>query len=552
MKSYARRLALVVVAVCVSLTTAGCSKVSIQASGPRTGDNPWTIPGVLRVGFYEDLDNLNPTLSLQSFVGNVEELIYSGLVQYDDHYRLVPDAVTEVPTLGNGGISQDGRTITYHLRHNIKFSDGVPLTAADVKFTWQQIMNPLNNVPNRVPSDQVVSMDTPDAYTAVVHLRQPYAPFVGTFFLDGSTPNGAILPKHLLDGYRDLNRAPFNAHPVGSGPFVVDRWEPGSQLVLTANPKYWRGMPGLKEIQLKIIPSQNSLLTAIRAHEIDFYYDAAVVQYDTLKSIPGYRVVTEPSFSLEHIKFNCASPLLKDVQVRRAVAYAIDWSRLFKDVYFSLGVPGMADVRPDSWAYNRAATQYPFDQQKARALLAASGWRSGADGVLEKDGVPLRLEMMTVVGISSRLKAEELVQQQLKAVGIDVNIHNYPANLVFATYAQNGLLTRGHYDLALVTMDLDPDPENSINFAPDQLPPIGQNRSFFVDRDIGVWEQAGRTHYDLVVRRKYYWLTQQRIHDAVPIHGIVWKASISALNTDLKNFKPGASNDFWNVSEWSI
>jgi ABC-type transport system substrate-binding protein len=114
------------------------------------------------------------------------------------------------------------------------------------------------------------------------------------------------------------------------------------------------------------------------------------------------------------------------------------------------------------------------------------------------------------------------------------------------------LLTRGHYDLALVTMDLDPDPENSINFAPDQLPPIGQNRSFFVDRDVGVWEQAGRTHYDLAVRRKYYWLTQQRIHDAVPIHGIVWKASISALNTDLKNFKPGASNDFWNVSEWSI
>ena len=536
----------------MALVISGCTRVSTQGPGGLGQHNAWTVPGVLRVGIIEDLDNLNPLLSLQSYVGDVEELVYSGLVQYDDHYRLIGDAALQAPTLANGGISRDGLTITYHLRHNVAFSDGAPLTAADVKFTWQQIMNPRNNLPNRVPADQVTSMDTPDPYTVVVHLRAPYAPFIGTFFQNGSTPNGGILPKHLLEHYRDLNQAPFNAHPVGSGPFAVERWEPGSGLVLRANPHYFRGVPGLQQIEIRIIPSQNSLLTALRSHEIDMYYDAAEIQYQTLQTISGYRVFAEPTFSLEHIKFNCARPLLKDAQVRRAIAYAIDWHRLASDVYLNLGVPGMADVRPDSWAYNPAATQYPYDPAKARALLAAAGWKPGPDGIMQKAGVPLRLEMMTVVGISARLKAEELVQQELKGVGIDIDIHNYPANLVFATYANNGLLTRGRFDLALVTMDLDPDPDNSINFSPDQLPPQGQNRSFYVDPQLGAWEQAGRTNYDEAIRRKYYWLTQQRIHDAVPIHGIVWRPTINAVNADLNNFKPGSSNDFWNAYAWSI
>ncbi|MBV8204383.1 MAG: peptide ABC transporter substrate-binding protein [Candidatus Eremiobacteraeota bacterium] len=540
----------IVIAACAGI--AGCSKVAMQATPGSHARHPWTVPGVLRVGFYEDLDNLNPLLSLQSFVGNVEQLVYSGLVEFDDHNDLIPDAATQVPSLTNGGISADGRTIVYHLRHNIAFSDGVALTSADVKYTWQQVMNPLNNLPNRVPSDQVVTMDTPDPYTVVVHLKAPYAPFISNFFENGGTPNGAILPKHLLQGYRDLNQIPFNSHPVGSGPFVVDRWEPGNELTLRANPRYFRGRPALQTIQIKIIPNQNSLLTALRSHEVDFYYAVSEVQYATLNGAPGIRVTVSPTFSIEHIKFNCQSPLLKDVIVRRAVAHGIDWHRLFTDVYLGLGTAGMADIRPGTWAYNPHATQYSFDPALSRALLQSDGWRMGSGGIFWKNGVPLRLQMMTVVGVSSRLKAEELVQQQLKGAGIDVEIHNYPANLVFATWASNGLLTRGRYDLALVTMDLNPDPENSINFSPDELPPTGQNRSFYVDAQLGAWENAARSTYYQTLRRKYYWLTQQRIRDAVPIHGIEWSPLIDAVNDDLQHFKPGSINDFWNAYEWSI
>jgi peptide/nickel transport system substrate-binding protein len=535
------------------LLVAGCTRVAPQSNVARSGaHNPWTIPGVVRVGFFEDLDNLNPLLSLQSYVGDVEEMIFSGLVQYDNHYRLIPDAASQVPSLTNGGISKDGRTITYHLRPGIRFSDGAPLTSADVTYTWEQALNPLNDTPNREPAQEVQSIDTPNPLTVVVHLKAPYAPFVSDFLRNGYTPAGGILPRHLLRRYRDLNRIAYDNHPVGSGPFQVVSWQPGNALLLAPNPYYFRGAPKIHRIIIRIIPNQNSLLTMLETHELDIYYNLPEAQYATATSIDGYRVSDEATFSLEHVKFNCGRPPLNDVRVRRAVAYAIDWHRLFEDVYLGLGVPGMTDVRPDSWAYNPQAAQYPFDPGRARAILQQAGWRPGPGGILQKNGKPLRLDLVTVVGTSVRLKAEELIQQDLAAAGIDAEIHNYPANIVFAPWAEHGLLTRGSYDLAIVTMDLEPDPNDEINLSPDQIPPAGQNRSFWVDPQVGAWEAAALRTYDVRIRRHYYRLVQQAIHDQLPFHGIEWRPVLSAVNRDLRGYRPGSNSDFWNTYAWSI
>jgi len=535
----------------LALSAAACTKVTLTG-GPAAG-RPAALHGVLRVGAYEDLDSLNPLVSLQSFVGDVAEMIFSGLLQYDDRGNLVPDAARAVPSHRNGGISADGRTITYHLRRNLFFSDGIPLTSADVKFTWLQIMNPRNNTPNRVPADQVVSMETPDAATVVVHLRSPSAPFVSLFLHTGAAPNGAILPRHLLWRYADLNRIPFNVHPVGSGPFVVVSWEPGNRLLLRANARYWRGAPRLKEIDYRIIPNQNTLLTALRSHEIDLYYDAPETQYATLKATAGYSVTLTPGPFVEHVRFNCRRPALRDARVRQAIAYAIDWRRLVSDVYLGLDVPAMADQRPGSWAYDPTVKQYPHDLERAKRLFAQAGWRPNGVGLLEKDGELLRLTIVSVAGVSTRQKAEQVMQQDLRAVGVDLNIRNYPANEIFATYAGDGILTRGRFDLALVALNVEPDPDDTINFGPGELPPKGQNRSFYVDAEIGRWQRAANAHYERPVRKAYYRLIQRRIHDALPIHGIVWTSTIDALSTDLHGFRPGSPvSDFWNAYEWSI
>ena len=550
-RALGRAACALLIAAAVTLLAAACTRISSRVGVAGAG-NPWTIHGVLRIGSYEDLDNLNPVLSNEAFVSDVCQMIYSGLIDYDDHANPIPDVALQVPTPENGGISRDGLTITYHLRHGVKFSDGVELESADVKFTWQQIMNPLNNLPYRYPYDQVLRIDTPDKYTVVVHLKAPFAPFTAYFMRDGIV--GAILPKHLLEGNASLNRVAFNTHPVGSGPFVVKQWVPGSVLDLRSNPLYWRGRPKLGRIEYRIIPNQNTLLTSLSGHDIDLYYSAPESQYSTLKALSGYRVTVTPNLTFEHVTFNTAKPPLDDVNVRRAIAYAIDWKKLADDVYLGLDTPGMADESPLSWAYAPTVAPYPHDVARAKSMLAAGGWRPGSDGVLVKNGQRLEVVLSTVAGVTTRERAEVVMQRDLREVGVAATVRNYPANLLFATYGAGGILQHGRFNLGLFAWQYTvPDPDDTQTIGPDQVPPVGQNVTFYADADIGAWQQAARTHYSKRERRPYYWKIQARIHDAVPQHTVVWRSTIDAVNTDMKNFRPvPAVSDFWNSYDWDI
>ncbi|MDQ6767676.1 MAG: peptide ABC transporter substrate-binding protein [Candidatus Eremiobacteraeota bacterium] len=532
--------------------TLGCSKIQTSTGSAHRAGNAWTVHGVLRVGSYEDLDNLNPVLSTQAFVSDVAQMVFSGLIDYDDHANPIPDVASVVPTQSNGGISRDGKTITYHLRSGVRFSDGVPLTSADVKYTWQQIVNPNNNVGYRFPYDQVVSIDTPDDRTVVVHLKVPTASFIAAFMRNGVI--GSIVPKHLLVRYADLNRVPFNNKPIGSGPFVVESWEPGALLVLRANQSYWRGPPKLKKVLYRIIPSQNTLLTDVLSHNLDLYYDAPEVQYATLKSLAGYRLTAVPNMDYEHVDFNCLRPPLDDVRVRQAIAYAIDWKKLADDVYFGLDTPGMADTPPISWAYDPSVKPYPHNVARARALLRAAGWTPDAGGVMRKNGEPFHIDITTVAGVSTRAKAEELIQQDLRAVGIQLDIHNYPANLLFATYGSGGILAHGRFYLSLYAWQFTiPDPDDTNTMGPDGLPPKGENYTFYRDVDVGAWQRAGQAYYDRAARRPNYVRLQHRFHERVPFHTIVWRSNIDVVNADLRNFKPApAVSDFWNSWEWQL
>ncbi len=539
------------VVLCV-VTLSACTKIQTSTGGPS--GNAWTVHGVLRVGSYEDLDNLNPLLTTQSFVTDVAQMVFSGLIDYDDHGNPVPDVALEVPTQENGGISRDGKTIVYHLRKGVLWQDGAPLTSADVQYTWEQIVNPNNNVGYRYPYDRdhVAAVDAPDPYTVVVHLKAPLASFVSTFMRNGNI--GSILPKHLLAQYPDLNRVPFNNKPIGSGPFVVASWEPGSLLDLRANRLYWRGAPKLSEIQYRIIPNQNTLLTDILAHDLDLYYDAPEAQFATANALSGYRVTHVPNMTFEHVDFNCRQPPLDDVRVRSALAYAIDWRKLASYVYYGLDPVGMADTPPTSWAYDASVQPYPHDPARALALLRSAGFTRDSNGALVRNGQPLQLDITTVAGVTSRAKAEELIQQDLAAIGIRLDIHNYPANLLFGTYGEGGILAHGRFDLSLYAWQYTvPDPDDTNTMGPQSIPPAGTNYTFFADPEIGRLQLAGEAHYSRAQRRPYYVALQHRIAQMVPFHTIVWRSNIDVVNADLRNFKPApAVSDFWNSWEWQI
>lgn len=543
-----RSASIITVLAAALLATAGCTKVSSGAAG---AGNAWTVHGVVRIGAYEDLDSLNPVLSNELFATNVFQLLFSGLIDYDDHGNAIPDLALAVPSQANGGISRDGRTITYHLRRGVLWSDGAPLTAADVKYTWEQILNPRNNVNYRYPYDQARSMDTPDPYTIVIHLLDPSAPFVANFMRNGSL--GSIVPKHLLDKYSDLNHIAYNTKPIGSGPYVLVRWDPGALLDLKPNPHYFRGAPKLAEIQYRIIPNQNTLLTAVESHSIDIFLHATESQYSVLKGIPGYRVTAVPNLDYEHLIFNCAKPPFDDVRVRRAFAYAIDWKRVNDNAYLGVDVPGMTDQSPEMWSFDPHVLPYPHDVARAKRLLSEAGWTPGPDGVLMKGGQRFTADISTVVGNGTRLKAEELIQQNLRDVGVELGVRNYPANLLFAAYGVGGILARGKFDLAIYGWSFNPDPDDTDTLGPASVPPDGVNYTFYKDADIGRWQEEGKKHYARAERIPYYWKIQERIHDAVPFHTINWQAPINAVNTDLRNFRAvPAVADFWNAYQWEI
>ncbi|MGA2396371.1 MAG: ABC transporter substrate-binding protein, partial [Candidatus Lustribacter sp.] len=145
-------------ALLLAAALAACTPVAVST---RTGLHSWTDPTTVRIGLWEEPHTLNPIISSMSFEYDVYQLEFDGLIRFDGHARPIPDLAREVPSLANGGISRDGRTLTYHLVHNARWHDGVPVTAADVIYTWQQIMNPNNNVSGRTGYDRIVSIDAP-------------------------------------------------------------------------------------------------------------------------------------------------------------------------------------------------------------------------------------------------------------------------------------------------------------------------------------------------------------------------------------------------------
>jgi peptide/nickel transport system substrate-binding protein len=518
---------------------------------PAAGHHPWTEPGHVRIGVLRSIDNLNPLLSGQAGVTDIAQFLFSGLIRYDASGNAVPDAAREVPTQSNGGISADGKTVTYHLRPNVRFADGKPLTADDVVFTWRQVMNARNNVPYHFPYDQAVDVRAKDPLTVVARLRAPSAPFVAGFFRCGV--QGSILPKHLLDGKPDLNRDPFSAKPVGSGPFVVERYDTNSVIEMVPNPYWFGGKPGLRRVTFRIVPNENTLLVSLRTHELDFYWGAPEQQLRDLRALPSVTVNAEPSAQFEMLVFNARRPPFDDLRVRRAAAQAIDFKALARTVYLDVDLPDWGDVFPRSWAHTDQPDPSPYDLSAARALLDAAGWKPGADGIRVKNGRRLEVEIRTVAGVIPRQNAEVLMQQQLRTVGFDLQVHNAPANMVFAPYGAGGLFATGKFDLAIYAWTQLPDPDDTQTAGPDQVPPRGANYSGVVDARLGRLQAQARGVYDHAQRKALYAQVEHRLGEVLPYHTIVWRANVNAWNDDLRGVQPAqAISDFWNVGSWTL
>lgn len=527
-----------------------CAGAVVAFSGcSRNLAEPVHAGNTLQVGAAIEPNSFNPVLATESIENDLDRIVFNGLTLIDDRNTVRPDLATDVPTMQNGGISKDGKTITYHLRKGVLWQDGAPFTSADVKFTWQAIMNPNTRAGNRIPYDVVEHVETPNAYTVVFHLKRPYAPFVSEAF--NSSTIEYIIPAHILARYSDLNNVPFNHAPIGTGPYRLVRWLHGDRIEFAANTRYFGGRPHIANIVVHAVPEENTAINQLRTRELDWFPYISEASYNVLREVPNVRVVVTPQNAYRAIYINTERPLLSDARVRRAIAYAIDKDELVRKVTRGTGTVATEDIPSFMWAYEKNVPVYRYDPARARALLRQAGWRPGPEGVLVKDGQELSLLLVLRQGAAGDASMAIMVQSWLRAVGIRTTIKTYPGSMLFAL-GRSGVLDPGKYDLDISGFTSPADPDNSDEFTCSNRPPNGFNWTRYCTAKMDAFQTQALSTYDRAARKAAYGKIETLLAMDVPQVYIYYQPQISAVNPALKNFKPSMITTTWNAQDWTF
>jgi peptide/nickel transport system substrate-binding protein len=498
---------------------------------------------VLRYATAEDVAGLNPHLNQQTTLSYMSALTMAWLTRFDSHNRPVPELTTVVPTKANGGISRDGLTITWHLRRGVKWSDGAPFTADDVVFSTRTVLNPANNEISRDGWDLITKIDEPDKYTVVYHLKRPFAAYAAQFF-GSAGANPCVLPKHLLGNLPNINNAPYNALPVGIGPFRYVRWKRADAVEMEANPNYFRGRPKLARVVFKIVPDRNTVLTQLQTHEIDLWTPVAAAYYDRVRAIPGVAVLRQPSYYFSHLDFQTQHPPLDDVRVRHALRLALDRKTINTKIRHGLGIVQDDPVSPNHPSFSKGVPTDPYDPARANQLLDAAGWAMGPGGVRSKNGKPLNFVFATSTGSPDADQQIELIRANWKQVGVTIDVRRYPSPLLFAPYASGGIVYGGKWDVIIFQWGGDAIGDLSILYACDAAPPKGQNDMRWCDRDASAAMEKFKREYDERKRQPYADLVQNAIAREVPTSVLWVNEDVYAYNSDLTGFHPNQVSQF--------
>jgi len=551
-----KNLRMVICATLAALTAsaiASCTSVSQSTNAGGASGRPPSQPGVLRYADIQEPDSLNPLVSTQATTIDIAYFVFQFFYNVDDHDQLVPEVSTDIPTLANGGISRDGMTLTYHMRPGLKWQDGAPLTAADVVFTFHAIMNKNNNVQVVTGYDHIGSVTAPDPRTVVVHMKKFFAPIVAYFMcIQGGYP---IMPAHLLAKYPDVNHIPYNNLPVGSGPFKVTEWVHGDHITMVANPLYWRGAPKLNKIVFKIVSDNNTIVTQLKTGETDAWFRADPSLYPSYSNIPGVTVTLSEQNLFGHLDFNLneAGTPWQDVRVRQAIEYAMDRKKIVHDATHDVWMTSDSDQAKFNWAYDPNVPHIGFDTAQAKKLLAEAGWTPGADGVLTKDGKRFEIQFSYIAGNVIGAAVGNIIQQELKAVGIDLIQKTYPAPLFFGAQQNGGIINSYKYQLAYFGWVSGVDPDDSSLYACDQFPPAGQNNLHWCDPKVDAAEKDALSTFDIARRKADYAIIQTELATQVPTIILFSERRADVHTVNFKGFRASpATSAYWNSWEWSM
>ena len=500
----------------------------------------------LVVGYDREPDTLNRFST--HILEDIETCVVEGLVTTDQSMTIVPLLAASVPTIENGGVvlrKDGGMDVTWTLRPNVRWHDGTPHTSADVKFTVEAINSPAYNPESTDGFDRISSVDTPDPLTAILHYREIYAPYALQFVR-------GTLPKHVLEG-RDIDSAnDYNRAPLGTGPYRVAEWKSGEYIRLEAVPNYWRGvgMPAIKTLIFKFIANTNTRINQLKSREVDMVVMFPWDKHREVAAIPGVTVHSTNGNGYEHVTLNQrAMPAFADVRVRQALTHAVDRALISTTILEGLAPITHGPVQPVSWAHNPNVRTYGFDPVRARALLDEAGWHdTNGDGVRHKGGQRFSFTLITQAGFAVRENVAQVLQRQFKDVGVDVAVQLHDGTSI------SKLWFDGKFQAMLHWWQLPADPELTLFFAKDRMPPRGRNINYVADDALTALVYAADRTVHQAERRRILGEAQMRIAELaveIPLYGVT---KLDAVPTRLRGFtgNPTNTGPFWNVHAWTL
>ncbi|GIW09710.1 MAG: peptide-binding protein [Dehalococcoidia bacterium] len=466
--------------------------------------------------FINHPDTLNPAISPVSTTIYNTPFFYNGLTRPADDYQSLPDLAE------SWEISSDSLVYTFKLRRNVKFHDGQPFTAEDVKFTWELISHPENTPGRQIAgffsqikgareytagrAPEIEGIKILDPYTIQVTLVEVYAPFLS---ISAGQP---ILPKHVWKDVpvRELGAHPASRRPVGTGPFILESWRTNDSMVLRANPEYYAGRPYLDRI-ISVMPGDATtafnLLKAGELNVMGLYAAVPIDNYEEAAADPRLETRPLPGLANMYVEFNFRNPLFQDLRVRKAISYATDRKAIRENLWKGRAVFINGPIHPTFWAAKLDTTTYDNDPAQARQLLAEAGWRLGPDGILEKEGTKFRFKVSSIQTAANPY--DVVLQEQWKRVGIDAQIER----MDFASFWAPIYLA-GRHEVAALNLPfglyLDPDYPLGGYFS------SALNRNKYVNPRVDELIRLATATLDREERKQRYYELQETLARDVP------------------------------------
>ncbi len=475
---------------------------------------------------------------------NQTDLLYAkGLWRHD------PRSLDPIPNLAERWeVSADKLTYAWHLRQDIRWSDGKPLTSADWLWTFQQAANRVNSYPYvSTDIEPIAEVTAPEPYRLVVRLKEALVPGIE----QANIP--CPLPKHIWERYdwNDPAKNPeINAPTVVSGPFRLKEWRRDDHVIYEANDLYWRGRPLLDAIQYRIVPDQNVSFHMLKTGEVDLG-SLQPSDFEEAKANPALRLYQweRPAPSWDYIAVNLRRPALQDVRVRRAIAYAVNREAISRVIYNNLSKPTYSVYPPSHWVYNPDVPMYDHDPRKAAAELEAAGWRLPAGAkVRVRDGQPLRLQLLYGPNVSKvREQISVIAQQALAEVGVEVTVRG----MEWGAFLQAIRSEPFDYDLFVSSWLPEYDPHwNGELWMEKNIPAL--NRPGYVNKEVEELYQQGAREFDKEKRKRIYQEIQRLISTDLPFIFLVYNTNWAFLNKRLHVNEPGPLGIDYEIEKWWV